>query len=76
VGGGAESFGALMFWGPFPPILTKPPKIGTDYRRRGETMSWRVVSANNDEVKLSGPGPCRGYMVVETKTFSRDWVRV
>lgn len=60
-----------IFFGP-----PKPPKVGTHYRKLGETMSWEVVKADHDEVKLSGPGPCRGYMIVSLEFFAKNYGRV
>lgn len=64
-----------MFWGPFPSYTPKPPKVGTEYRRKGETLSWRVVESEDDRVILVGPGNCKGRMFLDVKDFHKDFIK-
>lgn len=57
------------------PAPPKPPKVGTHWRKRGETLSWEVKESEDDRVILMGPGACKGHMFLDVKDFGKDWVR-
>jgi hypothetical protein len=48
----------------------KPGEVWTE----PEGSSWSVVGRDGDTVKLSGPGPCRGYAVT-TIAEMQGWTR-
>lgn len=35
---------------------------------------WMVISVTDEDVHLSGPGPCRGIKVVPRAWFDESWV--
>lgn len=54
----------------------KPPPKGSQWRKRGETLSWSVVEAEQDRVVLEGPGSCTGKLYLDLNEFARQYVRV
>ena len=53
------------------------PRMGAkvhDVREDGST--WRIVSVEEDEIGLSGPGPCRSMRYVDQEEFEEFWEEV
>ena len=49
--------------------------IGSDWRKKGETLTWRVIEVGTYKVALSGPGPCRGIMYLDKDKLEIGWSR-
>lgn len=58
---------------PAPPAITI--KIGSEFKRRGETLTWEVAAVDDDWVELRGPGNRRGRMMVTRTEFEREWIK-
>ena len=64
------------WFAPTPAAHIKPPRVGSHWKKRGETLSWEVVEAEDDRVVLAGPGNCKGRMFLDSKDFHQDFERV
>jgi len=53
----------------------EPPKVGSEYKRRGETLTWLVLSFSDNDVRVSGPGGRTGIMWVARTEFNKNWVK-
>jgi len=48
-------------------------KSGQIWQKKGEDVTWRVVSVKPKQVALSGPGPCRGLICVTQAELREMW---
>ncbi len=48
--------------------------VGDNWRQKPEGMWWGVIKVTEDEVHLTGPGPCRSVKTVPYREFVEGWV--
>lgn len=48
-------------------------KSGQIWQKKGEDVTWRIVSVKPNQVALSGPGPCRGLVCVTQAELRDQW---
>lgn len=51
--------------------MTKP--VRAQDTREKDAPSWRVLHLDENEVHLSGPGPCRGMKTVDRIEYDKWW---
>lgn len=54
------------------------PKFGIRVRdtREDTSVTWRIVGVDEDDISLSGPGPCRSMKTVARAEFEELWEEV
>lgn len=62
-------------FGPY--IYQKPRKlvVGARYRKRGESLDWELIEAEDDRIVLKGPGYATGHMYLDRVVFEREYER-
>ena len=48
-------------------------KSGQLWQKKGEAVTWRVVSVSKTAIALSGPGPCRSLVSVTPAPLNEEW---
>jgi len=55
--------------------MTSDIKVGQRWQSP-EGGKWKVIEVTDEDIHLSGPGPCRGITVVARMKLEAEWILV
>lgn len=57
-------------------FVTPEPAVEQRWRHRDQGSSWRIINVKNQEITLTGPGPCRSVKYIPKEEFLAEWMPV